>query len=150
MTQSKQCRRCEIVKPGSEFGKRSASPDGLNYICKQCAAQERADRKELKRKQKVYQEALKADARKEAKLQRHYGMSLADYHTRLTEQGGCCAICGRDPEGFVRAFAVDHDHVTGRVRGILCPDCNRGLGGFQDSPDLLRRAADYLEQKELP
>lgn len=146
----KQCRRCEIIKPEGEFSKRTASPDGLNYICKQCVIEVRAEKKERERRHKVYQDALKADARKDANLQRHYGMSLEDYHTRLSEQGDRCAICGRDQEGFVRAFAVDHDHVTGRVRGILCPDCNRGLGGFQDNPNLLRRAADYLERKELP
>ena len=58
-------------------------------------------------------------------------------------QGGLCAICGRkQPEKWL---AVDHDHETGVIRGLLCSRCNSGLGQFKDNPDRLRLAADYLE-----
>lgn len=68
----------------------------------------------------------------------------------LTKQGNVCAICHR-PEKVVRdgkqkALAVDHDHQTGKVRGLICSACNQGLGNFQDNPDLLRNAVFYLEQ----
>ena len=69
----------------------------------------------------------------------------------LEKQGGVCAICGgSEPKdagtGHRRRFAVDHCHETGRVRGLLCVNCNSGIGKLKDSPDLLRRALDYLSQ----
>jgi hypothetical protein len=86
-----------------------------------------------------------------------YGISADEYDMRFAEQGGVCAIC-RQPEtqlggrrGTTRlSLAVDHDHASGRVRGLLCRNCNRGLGYFNDSPDRLRAAAAYLEaQREV-
>lgn len=85
------------------------------------------------------------DKVREGHLRRKYGMSLADYDTMLAAQGGCCALCLSDrPGGRASTFHVDHDHDTGRVRGLLCHNCNRGLGYLGDDPDLLREAADYL------
>jgi hypothetical protein len=61
----------------------------------------------------------------------------------LAEQGGVCAICGRE-----HALVVDHNHTTGKVRGMLCQRCNTGLGYFEDAAMLLRKAADYIDNKE--
>lgn len=66
-----------------------------------------------------------------------------EYDRRLNEQGGGCAICGVFPAE--RALAVDHDHNTGEVRGLLCFSCNTALGAFHDSVALLEAAIDYLE-----
>jgi len=63
----------------------------------------------------------------------------------LTKQGGVCLVCFCPPAG--KRLAVDHDHVTGAVRGLLHIRCNAGLGQFDDDPALLRQAADYLEGK---
>lgn len=62
-------------------------------------------------------------------------------------QNGCCALCGdrRPPHGLSGLY-VDHDHATGRIRALLCSRCNRGLGNFRDNPELMRRAAAYLER----
>jgi hypothetical protein len=62
----------------------------------------------------------------------------------LKAQGGQCAIC-REPPNPKISLHVDHDHRTGRVRGLLCFTCNNGLGQLQDSPVLLRKAAAYVE-----
>ena len=64
------------------------------------------------------------------------------YRVLLEKQGGVCAICQLPPGP--RRFAVDHDHVTGRTRGLLCLKCNTGLGQFNDSPALLASAMRYL------
>ena len=82
-------------------------------------------------------------------LRRTYGISKADYDRQLIAQGGVCAICRqpetlRDARGPV-ALAVDHDHATGRVRGLLCKACNTGIGTFGDDPNRLRAAATYLD-----
>ena len=75
-----------------------------------------------------------------------YGITPEDYEVMLAEQHNRCVICGKDQseEGF--ALAVDHDHDSGKIRGLLCQKCNRGLGDFRDDSRLLRRAADYLER----
>ncbi len=81
-----------------------------------------------------------------------YGLTLQDYLARLRQQRNRCAICGqheraRRPSGKRKRLAVDHCHVTGVVRGLLCTHCNHTLGRMGDDPRLLRRAADYLEGK---
>jgi hypothetical protein len=75
-----------------------------------------------------------------------YGMTDEQYAALMETQDGRCAIC-RTTEwtGHHKRPHVDHDHATGRVRGILCHDCNLGLGKFKDDPDLLRAAIVYLE-----
>jgi hypothetical protein len=78
-------------------------------------------------------------ARRLAKL---YKLSPADVSTMLAAQEYGCAICGAAPEDGPK---VDHDHATGRVRGLLCGPCNTGLGLFGDDPGRLRAAAAYLE-----
>ena len=77
-------------------------------------------------------------------LMRTYGIDEVQYDELLDQQGGGCAICGSRPNG--KRLAVDHCHDTGRVRGLLCSNCNLGLGNFQDSKGLLRKAYHYLRQ----
>lgn len=75
---------------------------------------------------------------------RDYGLSKAEFHSLLVKQGGACAICGGMERTSKKVLSVDHDHATGRVRGLLCHHCNVGLGHFQDDPALLTRAAVYV------
>ena len=72
---------------------------------------------------------------------RRYGLSLADYRALQARQGNACAIC-RKP---ARVLCIDHCHITGRVRGLLCPKCNSALGFCDDDPRLLRAALAYLQ-----
>ena len=72
-------------------------------------------------------------------------MTLEDYDKLYEEQHGQCAICGTDtPGGPGERFKVDHNHSTGEVRGLLCNNCNRGLGYLKDSPTILSKALTYL------
>jgi len=75
-----------------------------------------------------------------------YGLTPEQYQALLEKQGGRCALCN---EPFGRRVYIDHDHVTGVVRGLLHLKCNVGLGHFQDNPALLRAAAEYLENHTL-
>lgn len=70
-----------------------------------------------------------------------HGAPLQRLHRMLAAQGGRCAICASD---MGTEWQVDHDHATGKVRGLLCSPCNRGLGLFKDAPHLLRSAISYL------
>jgi hypothetical protein len=87
-------------------------------------------------------------------LWRYHGPTLAEYDAMVAGQHGCCLICGQ-PEtvvgksGELLPLAVDHNHETGEIRGLLCHKCNRGLGAFRDSAELLRAAADYLDHRDV-
>jgi len=79
------------------------------------------------------------------RLRKEFGITAEEYDTTLELQGGVCAICrSAVADGRGHRLHVDHDHRTGRVRGIICGSCNFGLGKFQDDPILLGRAIDYL------
>jgi hypothetical protein len=80
---------------------------------------------------------------RERVLRRDYGIGVDEYDALRIAQGGRCAICGDESD---RTLAVDHDHATGQVRGLLCIRCNRAIGNLRDDPDLALRAAAYLER----
>ncbi len=84
-------------------------------------------------------------ARRSSILKRRCGVTEEDYQEMLLKQGGCCAICGTTkPGGKGRVFHIDHCHVSGAVRGLLCVHCNHGLGSFNDSVKALEQAIAYL------
>ena len=79
-----------------------------------------------------------------SRLKTKFGMTLDDYLRILKNQGGVCAICGGSQSG--RRLAVDHDHSTGKVRGVLCSKCNTVLGQARDSTEILEKAICYLKR----
>lgn len=88
--------------------------------------------------------ARQREHNRRAKLLRLFGLTVEEFDALLDAQGGACAIC-ESPCRTGKRLAVDHDHGTGDVRGLLCAACNRGLGYFRDDPNLLVRAAAYLK-----
>ncbi len=92
---------------------------------------------------KEYRES-NPDKVKNKKLVDRYGITLEDYNQMFIEQEGKCAICGKHQSELQRALFVDHDHNTGEVRGLLCNNCNAGVGYFEDKPDYLEKAIAYL------
>ncbi len=74
---------------------------------------------------------------------KQYGLTLEEYEGMVAEQNGLCAIC-RHVCSTGQRLCVDHDHSTGRVRGLLCRSCNIAIGKLGDDPDLVRRALEYL------
>lgn len=80
-----------------------------------------------------------------------FGIDFDGYQQLYTSQNGVCAICSKPETELNRnkktkALAVDHDHQTGKIRGLLCSRCNTSIGKFDENADLLRTAADYLEK----
>ena len=105
--------------------------------------------KEAKNQQSRDRRVADPDYFRHHDLKKNFGITLDQYTEMLLAQHGVCAICEK-PEtatrnGKLKALAVDHDHETGELRELLCVECNTGLGKFKDSPDLLLRAAAYLE-----
>jgi len=110
-------------------------------------------RDDVKEKEKTRSRNRKSDwhktnpeAHRNCMLKYKYGITLDDYNLMLEEQNMSCAICGSTDPGRKNAnFAVDHDHKTNEIRGLLCHRCNMGLGYFDDDPVQLKQAATYLE-----
>lgn len=88
------------------------------------------------------------DKARDTQFRLKYGITLAEYNQMLVDQDGGCAVCGRKETGHRKMahFCVDHDHVTGAIRGLLCNSCNVALGAAGDSATRLRALADYLER----
>lgn len=93
---------------------------------------------------KLHREKVRAYNMKRS-LARNYGLSIEDRRNMIEEQGGRCYICRSHPKPG-RTLQVDHCHTSNVVRKMLCEECNRGLGQFKDSPELLRAAASYIEE----
>lgn len=119
--------------------------------------QERIRAARTKSRNERYRENHEENVRKiyDASLRRNYGITIEDYERMKEEQGGRCLACGDEetpetnPTGARRFLVVDHDHDTGEVRGLLCFQCNKGLGHFKDDPGRLIAAFLYLERKGL-
>ena len=84
-------------------------------------------------------------------LVKTYGITQDQYEALYKQQGGICAICGGMPDitryGITR-LAIDHDHATGKIRGLLCNNCNAGMGIIGDTVEHLERAAEYLKRAQ--
>jgi hypothetical protein len=77
-------------------------------------------------------------------LLRKYGVTLEQYNLLRAQQDFCCAICNDHEDSVGKKMFVDHDHVTGKIRKLLCTKCNVGIGMLKDNPDIMERAAKYL------
>lgn len=137
----KQCLKCREVRPLDSFAAASKKWDGKHIWCRGCTSTTRLTTPE--REQQRYENHLK----------RTYGITLADYQAMLERQGGGCGICGGQPDkgkGAVKGrFDVDHCHGTGKVRGLLCSGCNRGIGYLGDTPVRVRAALEYLLNSQV-
>ena len=131
---SRRCTKCGAEKPLDDFYGRKDGSIGTRPWCKVCC---RSDRKRYK---------LTTTRKRASHLRWRYGISVEDYEGLLRQQEGKCAICGTTSPGRtgVTHFAVDHDHASGTMRGLLCASCNQGLGRMGENPDRLEAAARYL------
>jgi hypothetical protein len=126
----KLCTKCGETKPLTEFSISKKEKHYKQYRCKACNYAYRQSRKEEIRN---YQ------------LQYKFGVSRAEYNKMLSAQNNTCKICKSVcPTG--RLLAVDHDHTTGVIRGLLCAPCNTGLGFLKDDISLLEKAIEYLKE----
>lgn len=91
-----------------------------------------------------------SDKARASALRRNYGITVDEYDEMLYKQNGVCKICGgietSSNKWGIKRLAVDHNHDTGKVRGLLCNNCNRGLGLLKDSTELLSNAIKYLKE----
>src|SRR3990167_2188512 len=163
----KTCLDCKNEKSLSAFGKSK----GIKRFyprsrCKKCAiiklhewrernpAKVRKAAKQNYRKNiNVYKERARKDYLRNPEVNRrrslikNYGITDEQFNRLLEYQGGVCAICWRgiNADDRKKRLSVDHDHQTGKIRGLLCSGCNGGIGFFNDNLEVLKRAVNYLE-----
>lgn len=123
----KRCTKCGADKPLEAYTPDPRKRGGREHACRICRQSRRSK-----------------GAAKLAHLRRAYGLVPSDVSAIAERQNGQCPICRRGLAAVKRTH-IDHCHSTGRVRGILCSECNTGIGKLKDSPELLRRALAYLE-----
>lgn len=138
----KQCNKCKVEKKLEDFSVNKTKPSGRNYTCKECmsikAAQYRRDNPELHR--------LKD---RKARWKSNYGITPEDYDQMLESQGNSCLTCQvHITQYFKDYFDVDHNHTTGRVRGLLCHNCNTSLGKLKENKETLRKMIFLIEEDE--
>lgn len=161
----KRCARCRQRKPVTSFGISATRKAGLHPYCKDCScayAKEWRKRNPEKRKAQAarhyqrHRTRLREERHKwyrehsaehnrtvnASRLLRRYGITTDHYAALVAIQDGKCAICQTIPNG--RPLEIDHDHGTGRIRGLLCFRCNLALGFLGDNPHLLPNVAAYL------
>lgn len=154
----KQCSKCKIIKEFSFFYKNSTRGDGHQHRCKDCQKiySDQPKAKERNRiRSNIYRltNFKKTEAsRRKSLLKNKFNLTELDYKQLSSSQNNLCAIC-QQPEtatckGTVKFLAVDHCHKTGRIRGLLCTDCNTSLGKFKDNPQRFINAANYLLKSE--
>jgi hypothetical protein len=133
----RECRKCGTSKPLDEYyqNKQTGRPSG--YTCKECTKQ--AVRGRLERIAHQVPELQRG-----YDLKRRYGITADEYDRLLLKQGGACAICDGPPGGKGKYFHVDHCHGSGAIRGLLCNNCNRGLGQLRERAEIVRAAIAYL------
>lgn len=117
----KVCTSCGKIKPLKDYHKMQSGLLGRKASCKICV--------------------------RHKAQQSRYGITEQQYNELLKSQNNSCALCSTQEPGGKGCFHIDHDHQTGEVRGLLCHQCNTGLGLFKDNPDTLQKAIHYLNRK---
>jgi Recombination endonuclease VII len=170
---TRTCTKCKESKPVADFNRYGGKKKGLRPDCKSCQSKRfdayvqrnRAALTYRKRQRRLANlDAVRAKGRewdaankdkikaKNARrdyrwlaIQQKYGITREQWEALLVSQGGRCAVCQTD-NPVPRTWSVDHDHITGKVRGLLCRRCNTGLGCFRDDIDRMVSAIDYLRR----
>ena len=132
----KTCTKCSINKPFTDFHKGSNYADGHRSRCKACMSSYSKERNK--------DPEVKARARTNS-YKTKYGITINKYDEMLKQQNGVCKLCGSaESKRGDHRLMVDHDHVTGEVRGLLCNPCNAAIGLLGDNISTLQNAINYL------
>lgn len=173
----KLCIKCDVVKDIESFSTDNTRDDGKHPYCKDCKrVGDTAHRREMRQTNEVIRlrdnEASRRNYQKfreeriakmptrdpiynkNSFLKSTYGITLAEYEALLESQNGVCAICGgkekrKSRYGGVCRLHVDHDHKSGKVRGLLCQQCNNGIGHFRENTAILAKAIIYVNKHSI-
>ena len=156
---TKKCSKCGDPKELDEFGNDRSRKDGKSHRCLACARmantqwyKEHPDKSIQATRRWQMRNANKC---LDTRLRRDYGITREAYDAMVTLRSGLCDICKQPETSYSRGgkllkLAIDHDHATGTIRGLLCRDCNTAIGLMRDQPTRFIAAADYLRHLEAP
>ena len=145
--ETKVCPKCSVVKKITDYTFKNIALNLRHSRCRECSRA--ADRAvySLKKSNGTLKPNTRVSPNKKVNQQRYeikrYGITVEEYEDLILKTNGQCYICDAPPPNGKRNH-IDHDHVTGKVRGILCYRCNHAIGLFKDSPTLLLKAKAYL------
>jgi hypothetical protein len=169
MTAMKTCKRCGTEKNLEQFSKHKRCKDGYQGTCLDCTAlitktwylantQRKAEtdkqyeernpmRKSASRRLRQQIEPYRVAIEElEHNMRNRYDITLEEYGHMFNDQQGLCKICGHSHIEFARGLVIDHNHVTGYVRGLLCDPCNRAIGYLKENVNTLQSAINYINQ----
>lgn len=150
----KNCSVCKCDKDISYFSRDSRAKTGIKSSCKSCDSQKNKElyllkATEINRKNRErVRNKFKNDPNlyRNKALKQRFGISLEDKNKMSASQGDACKICLKHVSELEFPLCVDHDHRTGKIRDLLCRECNLAIGFLKDSVDTLKSAIDYLER----
>jgi len=157
----KNCSYCKQNLSYNMFPKNKTTKDGLSYYCKSCAVKKTMESRNREKTinpltgrtnyTKKYNEypVNSKEYLRNIVLKNKYKITLKTYNEMLIMQNNKCAICTRHIDELPKTLDVDHCHITGKVRGLLCGKCNMGIGYFQDNTETISRALTYLESHKV-
>lgn len=151
----KYCNTCQTTRPLAQFSKDTTKKNKYNSNCKDCRIHKEYLRRQTgnyKVQLKLYKSQEHVRLReKDNSLKRIFKISLNEYKAMLKKQNNKCAICKQKEvsDKAKRSLAVDHCHTTGKIRGLLCSNCNLGLGNLKDNIIYLNSAIEYLSQSSI-
>ena len=147
----KQCSKCRHTKPLDQFYINKSRADNHSSYCKLCelarAKSETNKRRKYARIWRKYNPKKVLQWAREASYKKRYKITIDEYNILFAGQDGYCAICGRHQTVLSKRLAVDHDHITGKIRGLLCGDCSCGMGILKEHN--LQKALDYLTKDKV-
>ena len=137
----KTCSKCGKEKLLREFNKNRNTKDGHHHYCRDCNS-------EQKKASYISNEAHRNNLKLKS-IEYRLGITPEQVTELHSKHDGKCAICNKEFESLRKTF-IDHDHVTGSVRGLLCPKCNNLLGACNDDIKILESAISYLKNVSVP
>lgn len=142
----KVCRSCKKSKPLSEYYKEKGGKNGLRSACKECRSNDLKKWNDKIRNNPELRVKYRESARLK-KIERVFGIAASDFNRMFEEQKGCCAICNKHQSELKKSLAVDHCHRTGKVRSLLCGNCNTTLGLVGENLVVLQTMIEYLSPR---
>jgi len=132
---TKICSICSVEKDSTDFPVNSGGRHGLHSQCKVC-------------RNNVSKYRYSNGDSYAIRLQKLYGLSVDEYEQMYSDANGCCQVCGISEQENNKRLAVDHNHNTGKVRGLLCGKCNTALGQLDDSLVKISSLYSYLKERQ--
>lgn len=132
---TKICKRCKEEFDIYKFSKSKNNKGGYNTKCMKCVYQAYyKDKDDVKKyREKLYQ------------IKYYYGLNKEDYESLVKNCNNSCSICKKNAKDLSTGLVVDHCHETNKIRGLLCQDCNRGLGMYKENVEYMKNAIVYLD-----